>query len=163
MSAPSKRLLVVLVGVVVALILVWWLRRPTTPPGVLQAQCDPSLWQHVYHLRRLHVIQACMTVEGTVESLRAEADGDYHIRLNVADKSLLNETNFSRQHGDLVVELICMNPVSQADAVEACSDFTQNVPVPRKGDRVRVTGAFVTDLDHGWNEIHPVTSVKTLR
>ncbi len=160
---PWKRLLVVLVGAVVALILVWWLRRLTTPPGVQQVQCDSSLWQHVYHPRRLHVIQACMTVEGTVESVQAEADGDYHIRLNVDDNSLLNETNLRRQHGNLVIETICMNPVSQADAVEACRGFAQNVPVPSRGERVRVTGAFVTDLDHGWNEIHPVTSVEILR
>ncbi len=24
---------------------------------------------------------------------------------------------------------------------------------------VEITGAFVTDAQHGWNEIHPVTSI----
>jgi hypothetical protein len=26
-----------------------------------------------------------------------------------------------------------------------------------KGKRVEVMGAFVTDAEHGWNEIHPVS------
>jgi hypothetical protein len=28
-----------------------------------------------------------------------------------------------------------------------------------KGKHVRITGAYVTDMEHGWNEIHPVTSI----
>jgi hypothetical protein len=27
------------------------------------------------------------------------------------------------------------------------------------GTHVEVTGAFITDMEHGWNEIHPITSV----
>ena len=29
----------------------------------------------------------------------------------------------------------------------------------KKGDYVTVNGEWVTDLDHGWNEIHPVTEI----
>jgi hypothetical protein len=28
-----------------------------------------------------------------------------------------------------------------------------------KGKHVEITGAYVTDVEHGWNEIHPVTSI----
>src|SRR5712692_8949430 len=41
----------------------------------------------------------------------------------------------------------------RASQNNAFTNLTRDVPVPRRGDRVRVTGAFVTDLDHGWNEI----------
>jgi hypothetical protein len=27
------------------------------------------------------------------------------------------------------------------------------------GRHVTVTGVYVTDMEHGWNEIHPVTSI----
>lgn len=28
-----------------------------------------------------------------------------------------------------------------------------------RGTHVEVTGAFITDMEHGWNEIHPITSL----
>lgn len=160
-SAMDGRWFLVLVIMILVLAVWMWRRRQPAPPGLVA--CDASLWQHVYHPQRLHVLDACRTVEGTIRSLREEADGDIHIRLDAGDRSLLNSTNLSRQHGDLVVEPMCMHAVTQADAMAACRDFTQNLAVPAVGDRVRVTGAYVTDLEHGWNEIHPVTSLKILR
>ena len=49
------------------------------------------------------------------------------------------------------------------DAKAACAGFTSQVTVPAVGDRVRATGAYVTDKDNGWNEIHPVTRIDVLR
>lgn len=31
-----------------------------------------------------------------------------------------------------------------------------HLPKPAVGDRVTFVGAWVTDTEHGWNEIHPV-------
>jgi hypothetical protein len=132
--------------------------QTTTTPSA----CDDTLWEHVYHPQRLRVLESCRTVEGTIISIRKEEDGDMHIRMDVEDKSLLNERNLTGQHGDLVIEPVCVNQVTQADAVAACGGFTSALPIPRVGERVRVTGAYITDREHGWNEIHPVTRIEIL-
>lgn len=126
--------------------------------------CDPSLWRAIYHPGRLHVVDSCKTVTGTVESVRYEPDGDVHLRVNLPARlsSLLNSGNYADEHGDLVVEIICVGTVSQADAESACSGHTNQVTVPSDGERVRITGTYVLDADHGWMEIHPVTSLAVL-
>jgi len=135
--------------------------------------CDHSLWGHVYTgdprrfsppQDRLQVIQNCVSVTGTIESARPEKDGDFHIRLQLDPqyRSMLNAKNRSGQHGALVVEPVCMNPVKQRDTLDehACDGFSQDVYTPDMlGTHVRVTGAYVTDMEHGWTEIHPVTSI----
>jgi hypothetical protein len=125
-------------------------------------QCDQSLWNHIYNPQRLQVVDPCKTVSGIIESKRAEADGDYHIRLKLDPQyaNLVNQANVKGQFGDLVVEPICMNRVTQLDAISACRDFRQNIDVPVVGTHVQVTGSYVLDKEHGkWAEIHPVTSI----
>jgi hypothetical protein len=46
--------------------------------------------------------------------------------------------------------------------VSACQGYTNQVSIPSVGQHVSVVGQYVTDLDHGWNEIHPVYSVIVL-
>jgi hypothetical protein len=135
--------------------------------------CDYSLWSHVYAgdprrfsrpQDRLQVIQDCVSVTGTIDSARKEKDGDFHIRLRLDPQysSMVNAKNGSGQHGALVVEPVCMNPVTQADTKKehVCDGFSQHVYTPNMlGNHVRVTGAYVTDMEHGWTEIHPVTSI----
>src|ERR1700737_1320428 len=135
--------------------------------------CDHSLWSHVYAgdprrfsrpQDRLQVIQNCVSVTGTIESARPEKDGDFHIRLQLDPqyRSMLNAKNRSGQHGALGVEPVFMNPVKQRDTLDehACDGFSQDVYTPDMlGTHVRVTGAYVTDMEHGWTEIHPVTSI----
>lgn len=138
--------------------------------------CDPSLWSHIYagdHRRfqtpqdRLQVIQDCVTVTGTFIHAKKEKDGDYHITIKIDAEfaSMLNSVNIKRQHGYLVVEPICQNPVTQSDALKAgvCLNFHQTFKMPKKGTRVSVTGVFVTDMEHGWREAHPVTSFEVIR
>jgi len=125
--------------------------------------CDASLWQHVYHPYRLHVIEECKTVAGTVEAIRAEPDGDYHILLRPDQARIVNSVNVAKQHGDLVIEPVCENPVTQPDAVVACQGYTSSIIVPPVGTHVFVTGSYVLDADHGWLEIHPVTSIAIRR
>jgi len=78
-------------------------------------------------------------------------------------KSVLNLINVFHSRGELVVEIICEH--TPADAVEkaACADFQSQVAIPNVGDRVRVTGAYVTDSENGWREIHPVTRIENIK
>ncbi|TMI20205.1 hypothetical protein E6H31_10065 [Candidatus Bathyarchaeota archaeon] len=48
-----------------------------------------------------------------------EADGDAHLRTNLdqAYSNLTNTANDQYQYGYLVVEIICVNPPSQTDAI----------------------------------------------
>ena len=128
-------------------------------------QCDQSLWEYVYNPGRLQVLDPCISVTGTVEEIRKEADGDVHIlfRLDQQFESLLNEMNVSRQHGDLVLEPICQGKVRQADAAEPCSQYPGPYFEPEIGQRYLVSGAYVHDADHGWNELHPVTSMQPIQ
>lgn len=125
--------------------------------------CDDSLWTHVYHPQRLKVIEKCISVTGTIHHIKKEADGDDHIQLTLDPKyaSLLNDRNKTAQAGCLILEPICENPVTQTDAIPACRDFHSSVAVASKGAHVRVLGTYILDSEpnHGWTEIHPVTSI----
>lgn len=119
---------------------------------------DPK--EGVYHPDRLVVRNPCLTVTGTVHLVRAEPDGDYHIRL-VLDPpyaDLVNDRNRTEQQGGLVVEIVCDNPVSQQDAVATCASVSSalRLPPPSLGAHISVTGPYVLDTSHGWMEIHPL-------
>ncbi len=135
----------------------------TTPggaePSATQGACGPDPFAHVYHPARLKVLAACRTITGTIDFVRREPDGDDHIRLRVDDVSLLDQGNIDNQHGDLVLEPVCINPVTQEDAKDACAGYHSDVVVPPAGTRVSVTGPWVLDTEHGWNEIHPVVRI----
>jgi hypothetical protein len=127
-------------------------------------QCDQSLWEYVYNPGRLQVLNPCILVTGAVEEIRKEADGDVHIRFRLDQQftALLNEKNIARQQGDLVLEPICQGKVRQADAAEPCSHYNGPYFEPLVGHRYLVWGAYVHDADHGWNELHPVTSMQPI-
>jgi hypothetical protein len=147
--------------------------QPVAPAIAASIFCDQSLWDHVYAgdprrfsrpQDRLRVIQDCVSVTGTIEFARPEHDGDFHIRLRLDPQysSMLNAKNKSAQHGALVVEPVCMNPVTQKDTLKehVCDGFSQHVYTSDMLHKhVRVTGAYVTYMEHGWTEIHPVTSI----
>jgi hypothetical protein len=138
---------------------------PQASPQTTPIQCDQSLWQSVYNPGRLQVLDSCITVTGTVEEVRKEADGDIHIRFRLDQQfaSLLNEKNISRQHGDLILEAICQGRVRQADAAESCSRYGGPYFEAEIGQRYLVSGAYVHDTDHGWNELHPITSMQPVQ
>jgi hypothetical protein len=163
MNRRSRK--IVLTGAAAALLFGAWKLGYLNPPRPAQSPttgCDAALWNHVYHPARLHVRESCKTVEGVITKIRREADGDLHILLDVEDKSLLNEKNFSSQEGALVLEPICQKTPTQADAIEPCQGYAGPFFAVKVGERVRVTGAYVLDTEHGWMEIHPVTSMTTL-
>ncbi len=62
--------------------------------------------------------------------------------------------------GEFVCEPICVAAITQSDAVAPCAGLVNNVYLPNIGEYVKVTGPYVTDNDHRWNEIHPVTSIE---
>lgn len=142
-------------------------------PTKTSPTCDQTLWEHVYAgdprrfekpQDRLKVIKDCVTVSGTLISAKPEADGDYHITIDLDPqfKAMLNAKNMSGQHGYLVVEPVCSNKVTQTDTLEehTCDNFKQNLyDKGMKGQHVEITGVYVTDMEHGWNEIHPATSI----
>ncbi|HYW93437.1 MAG TPA: hypothetical protein VFA95_13420 [Gammaproteobacteria bacterium] len=102
-----------------------------------------------------------MSVTGVVQAVRRERDGDDHILLrpDPAYTHLLDHGNIAHQHGDLVLEPVCEHRPTQRGAKPACRGFSSNVQVPPTGSHVRVVGSYVLDADHGWMEIHPVTSI----
>jgi hypothetical protein len=109
-----------------------------------------------------------VTVTGTIESKTPQADGDYHVRLKLdpgqtcAGQPCLNGGNKSEQAGDLLLEPVCENPITQADAVAACQGYHNPLVLPAAGSHVEVIGPFVLDMDHGWNEIHPLESANVV-
>jgi hypothetical protein len=123
--------------------------------------CDDNslrtLWQHVYNPQRLLVRHPCVRATGTIVLLRSEPDGDIHIqiRMDAPYQNLVAPGN-SKQDGNLVVEPICMHPVTQSDAIAACSGFSFPVAIFPKGTHVAIRGPLVFDRQHGWSEIHPV-------
>jgi hypothetical protein len=163
MSRTSRIALAILV-ILIAVVSVARLRYPGKAPVKLQAEvCDSNLWKHVYQNERLHVIEPCTAVQGVVSSLYRESDGDLHVSLNPDQKSVLNLFNLAHGHGKLVAEVICEHAPTDNSAAAACEGFRQQIAIPSVGQRVRITGAYVTDGEYGWTEVHPVTRIEVLR
>jgi hypothetical protein len=62
-----------------------------------------------------------------------------------------------------VFEVVCHFAVAQATAKPACERFNDHTAIPPIGSHVAVTGSLVRDTQPsgiGWNEIHPVSSIK---
>jgi Bacterial SH3 domain len=148
---------------------------PTTTP-VAVAECDDSLWAHVYHPGRLIVKQQCIAMTGTIvdatngkkhDGVRHEGDGDTHgwLKLDAGFDDLLNAGNKSDEDGNLVFEIVCRFSISKKapDAKTACAGYTDNVVLPALGSHVRIVGTLVQDTFHAkWMEIHPVTSITVI-
>lgn len=145
---------------------------PPTPPvqPPVSGQCDDTLWSHVYHSNRLIVQQTCISVTGTIldatngrepDGVRHERDGDTHgwLKVDSQYQNLLNAGN-NAEGGNLVFEIVCKYPVTQADAKAACSGYQNKVNIPAVGSHVRIVGVYVQDTFHAqWMEIHPVTNI----
>lgn len=134
----------------------------TAPVSLPAASCDSDLWKHVYEPERLKVIEPCTEVEGRVVSVRPADDGDLHIGLDPDRKSVLNLINVMHAGRRLVVEIVCDHPPDEKAPVSSCAGYTSAIAAPHVGDRVRITGAYVTERDNGWNEIHPVMRIEIL-
>jgi hypothetical protein len=163
MKAPLVVALVIvaLVGAVAGF---YFYERFTSSGPISSSNCtDPSsINSHVYNSYRLQIVKSCITASGTVDRVIQEADGDVHLRTNLdtAYGNLTNSANDQYQYGDLVVEIICVTPPSQTDAIPACQNYTNQITVPSAGQHITITGPYVLDSDHyNWAEIHPVYSL----
>jgi hypothetical protein len=139
--------------------------RGTSVPAASHCRTGDPL-ANVYHPSRLEVIHPCVSISGTVMSVRAEDDGDVHFDLRV-DPRLVNAGNVAHQHGWLVVEIVpadepgCVvgqppRPASGTYDYGTCTGA--DVATPAIGARVTVTGPYVLDTNHGWMEVHPAWS-----
>ena len=139
----------------------------------LWAQDSPL--KHVYKPERLLVHKASVTLTGTIvdathdkrkDGVRKEADGDCHgwLKLDPGQEQFLNAGNKSHEEGNLVFEVVCMFPVTQADAKSACKGYKNQIKLPPVGNHVKMIGQWVQDENHArWNELHPVTAIEALR
>ena len=131
------------------------------PSGSATACAPTDQDQYVYHPTRLVVLAPCIRMTGTIAAIRTEADGDEHILVkpDPAYAGLVNAANSGQELGDLVVEPVCENAVTQADAQAICaSDHTQTaITGLAVGLHVWMEGRYVTDSSHGgWAELHPL-------
>lgn len=158
------------------------LGEPTLPPAVKSVKAAPKLpsacrggnpLANVYHPDRLKLVAACKTVDGIIETIRHEADGDYHfdLKLDAPYAGLINSGNVRDQHGWLVAEIVpadepgCLpgqppKPVSGTYNYGYCTGA--DITTPPIGTHVGVTGPYVLDQDHGWMEIHPAWRIVRL-
>jgi hypothetical protein len=113
------------------------------------AQGDPM--EGVYAPRRLQVLDPCLTVEGTVrDDINKAEDGDitFGLYLSDSDQRLINDVNRANYDSALHIEIV---PEDQPLVLP-----------PKPGDKIRVTGPWVTDTAHGHNEIHPAYKIEKI-
>jgi hypothetical protein len=138
---------------------------PARPASAQQAGCDASLWKHVYNPSRLQVLDSCISVTGVIDESDADDDGDQHflLKLDPGQDRILKKKNAKKKGGDLVIEIVCANPVKLKKARAACPGYVNHIPIPPVGAHVKVTGSFVIDTHNKWTEIHPVSQIQIIR
>ncbi|MES1217312.1 MAG: hypothetical protein ABUT20_17495 [Bacteroidota bacterium] len=124
--------------------------------------CDPEIWKHVYNPTRLKVIKECITVSGVITESHTEADGDHHLLLkpDAGQENLLTRKNLKNKKGNLVIEAICVNNITEKKVGDACKGYVNHIKIPSLGAHVRVSGSLVLDTHNGWNEIHPISKIE---
>jgi hypothetical protein len=165
---------------VLALTTYYWVQIPFLKFTLQAGQCKwgPPL-AGVYLSGRLHVIDRCRTVSGTVDCTKVEPDGDVHVRLRLDPQyaALLRPANelqtcTGETGPHLVVEIIPQHPegilfrTNNADAGGFIDPRT-----PTAGEHITVTGPYVIDTNslhrilyegraaENWAEIHPVWGI----
>jgi len=126
------------------------------------ADCDASLWSRVYSPKRLQQAAVCLSATGVIAESDADPDGDQHLllKLDPGQESLVNKRNKKKKDNQLVIEIVCANPTQMKKPQKACAGYTNSIPIPAVGQRVKVTGSYVLDTHNGWMEIHPVSRVE---
>jgi len=159
----TRRRLSFAVSLVVLGASLWAVPAAAAPEGCRGG--DPL--ENVRDPKRLRVLRRCVTATGVVEFAQTEKDGDVHISLALdrEHRYLLNRDNRRKHHGTLVVETV---PADQpgcrkGERVRYGTCTGADVRTPKRGERIRVTGPWVLDRPHGWNEIHPAWKIDRLR
>src|SRR5690348_11873486 len=124
-----------------------------TLPSSTPTSCQPTDQDnYIYHPDRLAVQAPCIRITGEVLAKIQEADGDFHIRVlldsqyanlvtSANQQQCANNDQGVRTCGLLVVEPVCVNSVTQTDAVATCaSDNDPLVSLPSVGQHVWMEG-----------------------
>ena len=120
----------------------------------------------VYHPDRLKVLDPCKHAAGVVVDVAHEGDGDYHVWFTVDPgyEALLNKDgeNHFQARPAMLAEITPDCPLSThpPDANTAALCPRSQLPIPDIRDHIQLYGPWVFDVDHGWNEIHPVDSIQ---
>ncbi|MEB3806796.1 MAG: hypothetical protein GSR73_04690 [Desulfurococcales archaeon] len=132
----------------------WSSDRWAQAPGT-QCPYTGNVFENTHSPARLRIIEQCVTVEGVVKPVpHISGDGDYCFDIKVTNNSLLGIGNLVLRRGGLHVEVVPGDHYKVLDPIGGgvCP-----------GDRVRVTGVFVVDTDHGmWSEIHPAYKIEVI-
>ena len=137
-------------------------------PSAQTAVCRPGPPEAgIWSPDRLKVLKACQHATGVVLDVEFEPDGDHHIWFEV-DKGyehLLNDKNRFQARPALLAEIVpdCPLSTNPPDPNTAAQCPPSDLPIPAPGDHIAVDGPWVFDVNHGWNEIHPVDSIVRLR
>jgi hypothetical protein len=138
------------------------------------AVADPALGcrdgdplENVRDPERLRVIRRCVTATGEVRFCPAR-EGWRHPhqpRPGPKGRYQLNDENRAKHGGTLVVDIM---PADQpgcrtGERVRYGRCTGAHVRTLRSGERIRVTGPWVLDRGHGWNEIHPAWRIDRQR
>ena len=162
-------------------------------PGTVDpAICTPDLKRFVVHLFNetqndkpiLKIWDPCVTITGTVigkgasriPHIHEESDEDSDLIINLLPdpefKSLASPTN-TRFAGSIHLEAICQgnnfDPTIGLVNVPRihigdCKGYNgPHFPIPKVGDRLKVTGVYVQDIGEGGHtEFHPVYKIETI-
>jgi hypothetical protein len=112
----------------------------------------------VWGPQRLRVLDTCVTVTGTIVGLLPQkgpaTDNDYiiEIKLDPQYQYILSIGSYWFKNGYLHVEII------PKDQPKVLSNLNLEI-----GMRVKITGVWVLDTDHGWwSELHPVWKIEVI-
>lgn len=117
-----------------------------------------NLNDRVHTPYRLQVLQDTMKLTGYIKSIESCYDGDIHIRMKINQLNLLVKRNFTKQDSCMVLEIVC----AEYSPFVACMNYSNSIKIPTQGDSITVTGRFVFDKLHRWNELHPVYDIKII-
>ena len=178
--APLAAIGLIAVVGVLALTAYNWVEIPFVKFRLTAGQCKfgPPL-SGVYFPSRLHVLDRCMTVSGTVDCSKNEPDGDVHLRVRLDRQfsRLLKPANSLQTCANdlgphLVVEIIPQHPEGLVRDNDADAGGFIDPPVPAAGDHITVTGPYVIDTNilhrvlyqgraaENWAEIHPAWAIR---
>jgi hypothetical protein len=110
----------------------------------------------VHHPKRLVILDSSKTLNGKIEKVESDIDGDVHIRLKIQDTSLLVKNNYKNENGCMVGEIVCAVP----SVFPICWFYRNKITIPKEGDSVEIEGPYVFDKTHGITEIHPIMNLK---
>lgn len=132
------------------------------PAPVHEVSCNEMLWK--YNAEPEDIIERCIYLSGTVQSVKPEDDGDYNIQLkpDAPYVRLLDFYNVALELGHISIEPICEVAPKKKEFIKACRGYDSNLTMPHKGEHIAVVGAYTHDK-HRWTEIHPVTTIEILK